>query len=251
MTEAEWEACADPTAMLEYLCGRISDRKHQLFACACCRRLLGLFLNAVIRQVVEFGERDADQLAGPEDLFQAEKAVASWLDAQSTLCRASENTLAEASAVRIARGLMGRRPMSRASLARYTARDAAAAVRFAANDRRAIRQAAPEEVVQVARTTWQAAQAAYAAELQAQAALLRDIAGDPFRPAAPDPALQRPEVAVFADIIYERQTFERLPELGELLEEVGCTDHSLLAHCRQESGHVRGCWVVDLILGKS
>jgi hypothetical protein len=57
-------------------------------------------------------------------------------------------------------------------------------------------------------------------------------------------------VIVFAEIIYERQDFERLPELAEVFEEVGCRDRLLLAHCRQAAEHVRGCWVVDLLLGK-
>ena len=41
-----------------------------------------------------------------------------------------------------------------------------------------------------------------------------------------------------------------LPVLADALEEAGCTDADLLAHCRSGGGHLRGCWAVDLLLGK-
>jgi hypothetical protein len=250
MTEAEWLTCTDPTPMLEFVQGKSSDRKLQLFACACCRRLLGLFPNAAIRGAVEFGELDADDLASPEDLRQAAQSAASWLDAQSTLHAATENTHAERSATRTAQGLTQRHPIGRALLALYTARDAAEAVRCAANDRRAIREAPGADVVRVARATWQAAEVAYTTERKVQAAFLRDIVGDPFRSVPRDPDWQRPEVFVFAEIIYDRQEFERLPELADLLEDMGSAERSLLAHCRAEGQHVRGCWVLDLLLDR-
>ena len=39
--------------------------------------------------------------------------------------------------------------------------------------------------------------------------------------------------------------------LADALEESGCTDAGIRTHCRQTSEHVRGCWVVDLLLGKA
>jgi hypothetical protein len=53
-----------------------------------------------------------------------------------------------------------------------------------------------------------------------------------------------------AQSIYDDHTFDRLPILADALEEAGCTDADILAHCRQPGEHVRGCWVVDLVLGK-
>ena len=50
---------------------------------------------------------------------------------------------------------------------------------------------------------------------------------------------------------YEDRTFDRLPVLADALEKAGCHDPDILAHCRQPGEHVRGCWLVDLILGKS
>jgi hypothetical protein len=44
--------------------------------------------------------------------------------------------------------------------------------------------------------------------------------------------------------------FDRLPILADALEEAGCDEPALLAHCRSDGPHVRGCWAVDLVLGK-
>jgi hypothetical protein len=82
--------------------------------------------------------------------------------------------------------------------------------------------------------------------------LLRDMF-QPFRPrkrgkAAPFPSSDT--VLNMANAIYAERAFDRLPILADALEEAGCTDADVLAHCRGPGPHVRGCWVVDLILGK-
>jgi hypothetical protein len=53
-----------------------------------------------------------------------------------------------------------------------------------------------------------------------------------------------------AQAIYDERRFSDLPILGDALEEAGCMDAAILAHCRQPGGHGRGCWVVDRIVGK-
>ena len=50
--------------------------------------------------------------------------------------------------------------------------------------------------------------------------------------------------------IYDDLEGERMPVLGDALEEAGCEDEVILEHCRQPGTHVRGCWVLDLVLGK-
>jgi hypothetical protein len=87
-----------------------------------------------------------------------------------------------------------------------------------------------------------------------QSTLLRCIFGNPFRPAALDPAwLRRNDgtAAKLAQAVYEERRFADLPILADALEEAGCTDAAILAHCREPGDHVRGCWVVDLLLGKA
>jgi hypothetical protein len=81
--------------------------------------------------------------------------------------------------------------------------------------------------------------------------LLRDIFGNPFGPVVLDPAWQTPLVVSLARGIYERRAFDRMPLLGELLKEAGCRDAEMLGHCSPgQGGHVKGCWVLDLILDK-
>jgi hypothetical protein len=86
-----------------------------------------------------------------------------------------------------------------------------------------------------------------------QAALLRDVVGNPFRPVKLRPALLKwngGTIPKLAQAIDEGRTFADLPVLADALEEAGCGDESVLAHCRGAGPHVRGCWVIDLILGR-
>jgi hypothetical protein len=86
-----------------------------------------------------------------------------------------------------------------------------------------------------------------------QAALLRDLFGNPFRPVAVDPAWltwNGGTVPRLAQAIYDERCFDRLPILADALEDAGCHDLAILTHCRGPGPHVRGCWVVDALLGK-
>ncbi len=84
-----------------------------------------------------------------------------------------------------------------------------------------------------------------------QVILLRDIFGNPYRPASFDAAWITSQVFALAQSIYAQLRFDCMPELADALEEAGCADADVLTHCREPSAHVRGCWAVDLILGKS
>jgi hypothetical protein len=84
--------------------------------------------------------------------------------------------------------------------------------------------------------------------------LLRDIIGNPFRSRTVDRGcLGRNDSAVLrmAQSIYDERSFGKLPNVAEALEEAGCTDAEVLKHCREPGLHVRGCWVIDALLGKS
>jgi hypothetical protein len=87
-----------------------------------------------------------------------------------------------------------------------------------------------------------------------QAALLRDILGNPFRPSPPLPpavlAWNDGTVKRMAESIYEDRAFDRLPILADALLDAGCDDEELIRHYRSEGPHVRGCWAVDLLLGE-
>ena len=89
------------------------------------------------------------------------------------------------------------------------------------------------------------------AEGQYQLKLLRDIFGNPFRAVAFDPAWRTEAAVGIALRMYDDRDFAAMPILADALQEAGCEDADILAHCREPGVHVRGCWVVDLVLGKA
>jgi hypothetical protein len=66
-----------------------------------------------------------------------------------------------------------------------------------------------------------------------------------------DPRWLTRTVSSLAGCIHDEAAFDRLPLLADALEDAGCTDTAILEHCRGPGPHVRGCWVVDLLLGRS
>ena len=80
--------------------------------------------------------------------------------------------------------------------------------------------------------------------------MLRDVLGNPFRPVAVDPAWRTSTVVALARGIYDEKAFDRMPILADALQDAGCDNDDVLSHCRGGGPHVRGCWVVDLLLGK-
>jgi hypothetical protein len=228
MTEEEWACATDPGPMLDFLRGRASDRKLRLFAVACCRRVWHLLGDERSRQAVEVSERYADRRASERERAAARVNVSAAL---------------------------GRHADS-ASWAAYWAasRNVADCVWNASTASaealtRAAVEAAPAGAELVA--TWDAARAAVAGE---QTAYLRDLFGPLlFRPARLDPsalAWSGATVVRLARAVYEGGRFHDLPILADALLDAGADEEAVLAHCRSPGPHVRGCWVLDLILGK-
>lgn len=82
-------------------------------------------------------------------------------------------------------------------------------------------------------------------------ATLRDIFGNPFRPVAFDPAWRTDTAVALAHTMYDSREFGAMPILTDALQDAGCDRADILNHCRDTAApHVRGCWVVDLVLGK-
>ncbi len=84
----------------------------------------------------------------------------------------------------------------------------------------------------------------------AQCDLIRDIFGNPFRPISFDPFWRTETAVLMARGMYESRDFSAMPILADALQDAGCDD-DILGHCRDETQpHVRGCWLVDLVLGQ-
>jgi hypothetical protein len=243
MTGHDWLACADPQAMLNSLRGKASERKVRLYLCACCRRIWPILADERCRAAVEASEDYADGLIGDEQLRAA------FIGTQ----RASY----ELHPAEVYREDLDEAYSACTFLALPSPYDPASVVDLRAADAvawRAVPDGGPRNPDAPGDAPTAEWAAVWTTERGAQADLLRDIFGDPSRPVAVDPAWltwNDGAVAKLARAIYEGRTFDRLPIVADALEEAGCTDAALLAHCRRPGGHVRGCWVVDLLLGKT
>lgn len=99
----------------------------------------------------------------------------------------------------------------------------------------------------------EAAEAAVESERPKQLHLFRDVFANPFRSVSIKGCWLKwneGTVVKLAQGMYDERAFDRLPILADALEDAGCGDAEILAHCRQPGEHVRGCWCLDLLLGK-
>jgi hypothetical protein len=212
VTERQWAECGQAGDLLALLRGRASPRKFRLFAAACCRRLWGRCHDRRTRRLIETAERFAAGAAGADELREA--------------VRANEAT----------------DPAPQ----RWAAANAAEA-----DDAEVAARAAFWAAHCVARSGL--GHATFRAESAAQCWLARDIFGDPARPAALDPAWLRWNgglISRLAQGMYDGGPLVELPVLGLALEQAGCDSAQVLGHCQQQEGHVRGCWVLDLLTGR-
>ncbi len=80
---------------------------------------------------------------------------------------------------------------------------------------------------------------------------LHEVFGNPFRPVTFDAAWRTSDVMLLANGVYAERAFDRMPILADALQDAGCDSDDILAHLRDETAtHVRGCWALDLVLGK-
>ncbi len=235
MNEKQWLTAATPRAGLDYLCSdgsyiragpsanrrKAGRRKLRLFLCACARRVWGLIPPGPCRKAVGLGER----LAEGEDVA----ARVAALDLQRDRGALSGRHAAHAAGACVEKNLRW------ASVVGADASAMAAAW--------ALLEAEGGEDMRIY-------DRGKRAEERAQAALLREVFGNLFRPVAVDPRWLTSDVVPLARGIYAERAFDQLPILADALQEAGCANEAVLGHCRGPGPHVRGCWVVDLLLGK-
>lgn len=211
MTESVWNDCQDPEEMLEFLQGKTSDRKLRLFACA-CSRVSWRLLDEPGRRALETSERYADGLANLDEL--------------------------KAAAMHEPRGRIRGAYWNKV---RFSPSDQATRAAFAST-----REIAWEAVWETVRSSSNLIQGL-------QCDLIRDVFGNPFRWNSIDLENRRSSAEVVTRLayeIYEDRSFDLMPLLGVRLEENGLQDEMILAHCRSNAAHWRGCWVIDALVRK-
>jgi hypothetical protein len=226
MTEAEWLASQNIDPLLTFADGLLSARQSQLFALACCRRIWHFITDERSRHAVETSELCVEGLCSQSEQERvAQTASQAFLDTMSS-------------------------PVTHnAAFAAFCSLDVKALYRRQAHG--AALQAAMWSAGNVLdRSDESAVFAARDAERAAQSHLLRDIFGNPFRPVAFSPAWRTDTVVALARQMYESRDFSAMPILADALQDAGCDNEEVLSHCRGPGPHVRGCWVVDLVLGK-
>jgi hypothetical protein len=213
--------------MLTALHGKASERKLWLFACACCR-LVWHLLPDLCHRLVEAVERYADNETGPSNLVALFDGYYHHQVALSAV--AGGNQAADAV------GQLGQQWRWRINAS--SGPDWYMSDRVARSAAEALAKSMP----------WHEAR-------QLEGQLLHEIFGPlPFGPVTLDRAWltwNDGTVRSIAEGIYQERAFGRLPILADALLDAGCDNEELIQHCRTEGPHVRGCWAVDLILGKA
>jgi hypothetical protein len=229
--------------MCALLRGKERGRKFRLFACACCRRIAHLLTDERSHHALDVFERFPDGELTMKEYASGEREAAEACAAQARVAGANESArgISEADRVRLFAFMFAAQAVT----------DCFGPVASAAADccgaLRGYGTAELRDDAQMRETGDQIE----AAERTAQAALLRDIFGNPIYPIALDPAWRTAPVVALARKMYAARDFGAMPDLADALLDAGCENELILNHCRYADRiHVRGCWVVDLLLGK-
>jgi hypothetical protein len=196
-----------------------SRRKERLFAVACCRRLGNLLADPRCVAGVDAAERYADSELDKDGLKVVKKEVTAAARATGK-SKPTGGSWTPADAVQMATSLIRSEVLVTAPIR--------IAIFF---NWMKIRTRAEEEAIQVD--------------------LLRDVFGNPFRKVKFSPAWRTDTAVSLARTMYDSREFGAMPILADALQDAGCDNETILAQCRDTAlTHVRGCWVVDLVLGK-
>jgi hypothetical protein len=223
VTEKQWLKCRDTEKLLEHLKDKVSDRKLRLFAVTCCQRISHLLVEPRSRPAVNAAEKLAEGKTTEAKI---------WLIRDTADLAAGDEE---------AQGSYGSREAALFAL-EPVAYEAAKECASAASEAVFWSEEIEHEIIRTERQS---------AERAAQIALLRDIFGNPFKPVTVDREWLTSDVLALAKGIYAKKAFDRMPILADALQDAGCDNDDVLNHCRDTAlTHVRGCWVVDLLLGK-
>jgi hypothetical protein len=223
MSEAEWlREPARPYGLLSQLQNtavtrtKVGRRKLRLYACGCCRQIWQHIPDDALRGIIEVAERFADGNATAQELEAAYR-------------------------------LRGRRTLSFSEDHPDAPVDTAEALAISTGEPKPFSAAIRMSMFPLPLGGYRGGPSEANALL---CRLARDVFGNPFRPVTFSPNWRTDTTVSLARQMYEAREFSAMPILADSLQDAGCDDEAILAHCRGDGPHVRGCWVVDLVLGK-
>jgi hypothetical protein len=225
MTEAEWLEATNPFLLLNHIQKTMTERRMRLFSCSCCRTILNMNMDVRISNLLITSERFAEGIATSDDLEIATRASVEFEQENSNEDLPAAYAVIHASTEGyIDAGEVCNR-ITDAIFAQYEHVDKSSLI---------------------------TARHGVDTHLAEMASIAHDIFGNPFRPVVANPEWLTSTVIALAEGIYEDRAFDRMPILADALQDAGCDNDDILNHCRDaKQVHVRGCWVVDLLLGKS
>lgn len=250
MTEQEWFECTNPWKMemqVRYYSPYLtaSMRKTNLLGIACCRRISELLGEESLRaldqsELYADGKTEVHRLEERGELTEVQE-----LGGQYRL-NPSHLTAARMIAASAVSTMVLFSPSNAA--ARTTCREAASAIAH---------MNVPPEIPHAGHDRLGSESGVFSLipppieENKAQCALIRDIFGNPYHPIVFNSRWLSLDVVEIAQSIYDDRAFDRMPILADALMDAGCDNDEIIHHCRGPGSHVRGCWVLDMILGKS
>jgi hypothetical protein len=245
LSESQWLAGPTVAEMTDFIADVGSERKLRWFVHACCERVGRVMLDPRIRIAHAAVARYADGECTRDELGvcwnrvgAAKAAVEAPLVRDGCLYTTAESLAASAVLYACNPSYVSafRKPFYRnatVTAAANAALVAAGSIAYERTERRSD------------------SDATQAAEAAAQSCLLCDIFGNPFRSAIFSPSWRTDTALALVRQIYESREFGAMPILADALQDAGCDNTDVLNHCRDANQvHVRGCWVVDLVLGK-
>ncbi len=220
MTEAEWLTSDYPDRMLTFLRGKVTQRKLRLFGIVCCRGTVDEVTDRRYQPALALAERFADGF-----VTQSERR-------KKYALLTSDGYTPEVCVASVFHG------------------HAFVAAREAAKWALVVAGVVADDLARTQDERLPATQRAHAQEAARQTDLIRDIFGNPFHPVTFSPSWRTSTAVALASQMYESRDFGAMPILADALQDSGCDNTDILDHCRGPGAHVRGCWVVDLVLGK-
>jgi len=237
MTESEWLNENHPSEMVHFMRDKASKRKLRMLSAAMMRKIWHLLTQEDSRTAVEIAEQFADGLVSKAVLAQSKRKAKEVATAITNYSAEDPAAWAASWIVSSRRSGVIRAIETTVMVADMEAREGARqrfddAFGYEAN------QAVGKEVANTKSRF---------------SPLVRCVLGNPFRPTKLDEFLlawSNSTIPNLAQTIYEERRFEDMPILADALTDAGCDNEDILNHCRGENVHVRGCWVLDLMLGK-
>jgi hypothetical protein len=223
MTEEEWLACEDPTRLIKHLRGRTSPRKLRLLSAAAVHQVEFLFSSDICRLALDLTFRMADELV-PESVGM-DLRRSGWEYIRNNAGKRTPGSTNADNAV-----MKAILPLPEEAV-RFALWETAKAL---AHHKQADGEDKKEKI------EWAKSQLM---------PLFRDILH--FHPITLDPSWLTSTVISLAQQMYGSRDFSAMPILADALMDAGCSNETILRHCRGPGPHVRGCWVCDLCLNKS